>query len=179
MKKSNTGLFRVVLSSMFLALALVLPFLTGQLQSIGNMLCPMHLPVLLCGFFCGPSYAVVVGFLAPLVRFVLFGMPTLVPNGVAMCFELSAYGLVSGMLYRLLPKSKKNIYISLISAMIVGRIVWGIAELIMFGLEGSQFGWAIFFSHAFTKAIPGIILQLILVPILVIVLTKQFPRLED
>ena len=65
----------MILAAVFLAMALVLPFLTGQIPQIGNALCPMHIPVLLCGFFCGPLYALSVGFISPLLRFFLFGMP--------------------------------------------------------------------------------------------------------
>ena len=106
---------RLVLSALFLALCLLLPFLTGQIAEIGNMLCPMHIPVLLCGFFCGPYYALLVGFIAPILRFMLFSMPAIYPNGLAMAFELATYGLACGMLYKLLPKKKYSIYIPLCS----------------------------------------------------------------
>ena len=80
-----------------LALALVLPFLTGQLPQIGNMLCPMHLPVLLCGFLLGWPWGLAVGVTAPLLRSALFGMPPLYPVALAMCLELGCYGLVIGL----------------------------------------------------------------------------------
>lgn len=158
---------------MFLALALVLPFLTGQIPQIGNAFCPMHIPVLLCGFFCGPWYALAVGSLAPLLRFFIFGMPPLMPTGIAMCFELAVYGLVSGLLYRALPKKKWSIFVALIGAMLAGRIVWGAARAILYGVGGSEFGWAAFVSGAFLNAIPGIIVQLTLIPVLVMSLEKH------
>ncbi len=170
---SNTKLFRMVLATMFLALALVLPFLTGQLPQIGNALCPMHIPVILCGFFCGPWYALAIGFIAPLLRLLLFGMPPLIPIGIPMCFELATYGLVVGILYKILPKKKPYIYVSLITAMLAGRIVWGISRLILYGLGKSEFGWAAFMSGAFLNAIPGIIIQIIIIPILVMALNKH------
>lgn len=169
---SSKDLRRLILAAMFLALALVLPFLTGQIQQIGNMLCPMHIPVLLCGFFCGPWYALAVGFISPLLRFVLFGMPPLMPNGIAMCFELAAYGVSAGLLYKLLPKKKPYIYVSLIAAMLLGRIIWGVARVILLGLGKAPFGWAAFMSGAFLNAIPGIIVQIVLIPILVMALEK-------
>ena len=162
----------MILGAMFLALALVLPFLTGQIPQIGNALCPMHIPVLLCGFFCGPWYGLAVGLIAPLMRFALFGMPPLMPTGIAMCFELAAYGFVSGLLYKLLPRKKPYVYVSLIGAMLAGRVVWGIARVILYGLGKSTFGWAAFMSGAFLNAIPGIIVQIVLIPILVIALEK-------
>ena len=89
-----------------LALALVLPFLTGQIPEIGSMLCPMHLPALLCGFMCGWPWGLAVGLISPLLRSVIFGMPPMFPTAVSMAFEMAAYGAVSGLLYRLLPKKK-------------------------------------------------------------------------
>lgn len=169
---SKSKIFKMVLGAMFLALALVLPFLTGQIQQIGNALCPMHIPVLLCGFFCGPVYGAVVGLIAPLLRFLLFGMPPLMPIGIAMCFELMTYGLVSGLLYKLLPKKKLNVYVALLGAMLAGRVIWGIARVILLGLGEFEFGWAAFLSGAFLTAIPGIIVQIVLIPILVIALKK-------
>lgn len=169
---TKNKVFRMVFAAIFLALALVLPFLTGQIQQIGNMLCPMHIPVLLCGFFCGPWYALAVGFIAPILRFFLFGMPPLMPIGIAMSFELATYGLVSGLLYKALPKKKPFIYVSLIGAMLLGRVVWGVVRVVLYGLGKSEFGWAAFMSGAFLNAIPGIIIQIILIPILVMVLGK-------
>ena len=154
-------------SAMFLALALILPFLTGQIPQIGSALLPMHLPVLLCGFICGPFWGAVVGFAAPILRGVIFGMPPLFPTGIAMAIELLTYGLVCGLLYRCLKGKKWNILISLLCAMCLGRLVWGIVRVIMAGLSQSSFTWAIFLAGAFTNAIPGILLQIVLIPVLV------------
>lgn len=173
---SKTKLYRMILAAMFLALALILPFLTGQIPEIGNALCPMHLPVLLCGFFCGPWYALTIGFAAPLLRFLIFGMPPLMPTGIAMCFELAGYGLAAGLLYQLLPKKKQYIYVSLIGSMIFGRIIWGTARAALYGVGKSEFGWSAFIAGAFLNAIPGIILQIVLIPILVIALEKYTNR---
>ncbi len=180
MTKSNQNHpWRLVLSAFFLALAMVLPFFTGQIKTVGNLFCPMHLPVLLCGFFCGPIYGLLVGLIAPLWRSLQFGMPELFPTGVAMALELATYGLLSGLLYRLLPKKKLSVYLSLLCAMLAGRVVWGLVSLIFYGLLDSPFGWSAFFTGAFLKAIPGIILQIVLVPILVITLRKKLPWDED
>lgn len=169
---SRKKLYRMILAAMFLALALMLPFLTGQIKQIGNALCPMHIPVILCGFFCGPWYALAVGLIAPLLRFLLFQMPTLIPSGIGMCFELATYGCISALLYRALPKKKIFIYISLIVAMIAGRIVWGVVRVIMFCLGSSDFGWKAFMSGALLNSIPGIIVQIVLIPILVMTLKR-------
>ena len=170
---------KLVLAALCLALCMVLPFLTGQIPEIGSMLSPMHIPVLLCGFICGPVWAALIGAVAPLLRFALFGMPPLFPAGAAMCFELAVYGLVSGLLYGLLPKRKASIYISLLAAMLVGRIVWGAVRMIISGVGGSAFTWAAFLSGAFTSAIPGIILHIVLIPLLVIALERALPWLKS
>ena len=130
MSSKQKSLRRLILAALFLALAFVLPFLTGQIPQIGSALCPMHIPALLCGFFCGPWYGLAVGAAAPLLRSLIYGMPPLMPTGIAMCFELAAYGFVAGLLYKLLPKKNGYIYVSLISAMLAGRVVWGIARVL-------------------------------------------------
>lgn len=155
-----------------LALCLALPFLTGQIPEIGSALCPMHIPVLLSGFVCGPWWSLAVGFIAPLLRFVIFGMPPIFPTGVAMAFELASYGLISGLLYHKLPKKTGNIYISLLAAMVSGRVIWGIMRAFLSGASESAFTWAAFLSGAVTSAIPGILLQIILIPVLVLALKK-------
>ena len=163
---------KLTYAALFLALALVLPFLTGQIPQIGSALSPMHIPVLLCGFLVGWPWGLAVGFIAPLLRSVIFGMPVMVPGAVAMAFELAVYGLVSGILYRLLPKKKWSIYVTLIVAMLAGRVVWGIARLIIAGLSGNSFTWALFLAGAFTNAVPGIILHIILIPVIIMVLER-------
>ena len=153
---------------MFLAIGQLLPFITGQIPQIGKMLCPMHIPVLLCGFFCGWQYALVVGFICPLLRSVLFGMPVLFPDAVGMAFELMTYGLVSGLISSILGNDRIwKIYVALISAMLSGRIVWGIARVILLGFSDKPFTFEAFIAGAFVNAIPGIILQLVLIPALV------------
>ena len=163
-------------SAICLALALVLPFLTGQIPQIGSALCPMHLPVLLAGFLCGPWWAAAVGFVAPLLRHAMFSMPPLL-TAIAMAFELCTYGLVSGLLWRKSSKNVTNIYLSLIIAMVAGRLVWGAAQVVILGLSDSAFSWAAFWAGAIANAVPGIIVQLILIPILVLALRKA--RLAD
>lgn len=170
---SENKIFKMVLAAMLLALSMVLPFLTGQIPQIGKALCPMHIPVLLCGFFCGPWYALAVGFTAPLLRFALFGMPVIMPTGIAMCFELATYGFMAGFLYKRLPKKKGFIYVALVAAMLCGRLVWGVARVVLFGLGKSEFGWAAFISGAFIDAIPGIIVQIVLIPVIVMALKKN------
>ena len=162
----------MILSALFVALAYVMPFLTGQIPEIGSMLCPMHLPVLLCGFVCGWPWGLIVGLVAPILRSLTLGMPPLFPTAVCMAFELAAYGAVAGVMHKLLPKKKPFIYCSLITAMIVGRLVWGAMMYVCMGMRGGSFTMAAFLSGAIINAIPGIIVQIILIPILVMVLDR-------
>ena len=173
MRKSNVK--NMVLAAMFLALALVLPFLTGQIPEIGSMLCPMHIPALLCGFFCGWPWGLAVGFIAPILRSLTFGMPPMFPVAICMAFELATYGAVSGMLYEKLPNKKSSIYVALLTAMVAGRLVWGVARFICAGLDVSAFGLSAFWAGAITTAIPGIIVQIVLIPVLVMALAKHNP----
>lgn len=170
MKKSVQNL---TLSAMFMAIGMVLPFLTGQIPQIGNMLLPMHIPVFLCGLVCGWQYGAVVGFLLPLFRSVVFGMPVLYPMALAMAFELLTYGLIAGLLYQ---RSRWQcviaLYRSLIAAMIAGRVVWGVAQIILLGIGGNAFSWEAFMAGAFLNAIPGIILQLIIIPSVMLALNR-------
>ena len=179
MKNRNT-IFKMVFASMFLALSYVLPFLTGQIPEIGAMLCPMHIPVLLCGFICGGPWGLAVGFIAPLLRSFILGMPTLFPKAVCMAFELAAYGAVAGVMHKILPRKKVSIYGSLLIAMIAGRIVWGCAMFICTGISGGGFTFAAFIAGAFTNAIPGIAVQIILIPLLVMALENpKISKLKD
>lgn len=175
-KQINTR--TMILAAMFLALAYVLPFLTGQVPQIGSMVCPMHIPVLLCGFVCGWPWGLVVGLLAPLLRSVTLGMPLLFPTAICMAFELAAYGAVAGFLHRALPKKKGSIYISLLTAMISGRLVWGAAMFICMGIKGGSFGFSAFLAGAIFNALPGIVVQIILIPILVMMLDKAKISIE-
>ena len=169
---SSLQVRKLTYAALYLAIALVLPFVTGQIPEIGAMLCPMHIPALLCGFMCGWPWGAVVGFIAPLLRSVVFGMPVLFPTAVAMAFELAVYGTLAGLLYRLLPRKKWTVYVVLILSMIGGRIVWGIVSLILAGLSGNSFTWAMFIAGAVTNAIPGIIMHLVLIPSLVILMER-------
>lgn len=168
----NENVRNVVNAALCLALCMVLPFLTGQIPQIGRALSPMHIPVLLCGFICGWPYGLAVGFVAPILRFMLFGMPPIFPTGIAMAFELAAYGMATGILYKKLPKTIPNIYLSLIASMLIGRIVWGIAMTIIAGASQAQFSFQAFLAGAFLNAVPGIICHLLLIPVIVIALQK-------
>jgi len=197
MRENNT-IKTITLPAVFAALGLVLPFVTAQVPAIGNMLLPMHIPVLLTGIVSGWKYGLMIGFALPLARSFLFGSPPIYPIGVSMAFELATYGAVIGFLYNFkslktesnvihpvefnsplkkptiyMFKHPYNIYFSLITAMIAGRIVWGGVTMFLFNRLGWDFTFQIFMMGAFFNAIPGLILQIILIPFLTILLKKR------
>ena len=167
-----TSTKKISISALCLALCMVLPFFTGQIPRIGNMISPMHIPVFLCGFLVGPLYGAAVGFIAPFLRYMLFHMPPIMPTGTAMAFEMLTYGMVTGMLYPLFHGKKAAPYLALIAAMLAGRAVWGVASLILYGIQGNTFTLSVFLSGAFLNAIPAIILHLVIIPPLVTALKK-------
>lgn len=170
--KTHAQLLCMVRAALFLALTYLLPFLTGQIPEIGAMLCPMHLPVLLCGFLCGWQWGGIVGLTAPLLRSLTLSMPPLYPTAVCMALELATYGIAAGLLYHLLPPKKPFLYPALLLSMVAGRLVWGGAMLACMGVQGKPFGIAAFLSGAVTGAIPGIVLQILLIPPIVLLLDR-------
>lgn len=169
----NDKIKKVVLTAMFIAIGFILPFLTGQIQSIGNMLLPMHIPVLLCGLICGWQYGLTIGLILPIMRSLILTMPPLYPTAISMAFELATYGCLIGFLY---SRSKwqciRALYRCLIIAMMGGRFVWGIVQTILLGFGAKGFTLNAFIVGAFVNAIPGIILQLVLIPAIMLLLDR-------
>ena len=150
---------RLVTGALMLALGMVLPFVTMHIPFLGVMLSPMHIPALLTGFLCGPALGLLIGFIMPLLRSVLFGMPAFYPNAMSMAFELATYGFVSGFIYhRWKTQNLKKVYLTLLVSMLLGRIIWGITRVVMLGMMKTPFSWQIFIADGFIRAIPAIIL---------------------
>lgn len=170
--RNQSKTYRLVLTALFIALGLVLPLLTAQVPQIGSMLLPMHIPVLICGFVCGWQYGIVAGLVTPLLRSMTFGMPPLFPVATAMAFEMAAYGAVCGWMYRQRRKSPGAVYVSLLTAMIAGRMVWGLVNIPIYGIAGKAYSWQVFMAGAFLNAVPGIVLQIVLVPLVVLALER-------
>ena len=166
-------IYNLSVAAMLTAVGYFLPFLTGQIPEIGNMLLPMHLPVFIAGLVCGARYGFAVGLILPVTRSLFFGMPVIFPNAVGMAIELSAYGLVSGLMYfSAKRKNLLNLYLSLITAMLVGRALWGLAMTVLLGFSESPFTLAAFLAGAFTNALVGIAIQLVLIPAIMLVLRR-------
>ena len=173
----NRSLYNMLLSALFLAMGMVFPILTMQIKEIGDSLLPMHLPVMLCGLICGWKYGFAVGFLLPFLRSVIFSMPPLYPNAVWMAFELAAYGFTIGFMYaRLNKRSIGAVYASLAVSMVAGRVMWGITKALLLGVAGKAFPMQAFIAGGFVDALPGMILQLILVPSIFIIYQKIVGR---
>ncbi len=176
MKTTTTRITKMCLAAMFIAIGWILPLLSGQNQELGNMLCLMHIPVLVAGFILGPEYGIMVGAVTPLTRFLIFGRPPIYPTGVCMAFELAAYGFLSGFIYKLLVKKGANdllsIYIALVGAMLGGRLIWGVSRALCGVISQSTFTWKMFITAGFVTAVPGILIQLFLIPAIVMVLNK-------
>lgn len=133
----------------------------------------MHIPVLLCGLICGWQYGATVGFILPILRYVMFGMPPIYPTGISMAFELAAYGAIAGFLYaRSRWQCIVALYRCLVIVMVGGRLVWGAVMVLLFGMAGNAFTWQAFMAGAFLNAIPGVVLQFVLIPAIMVALDR-------
>lgn len=164
MKKQET--YKLVLAALFGALGILLPTVFHQFGMGGQIFLPMHIPVLLCGLICGWKYGAIIGVMVPLISS-FTGMPPLFPVGIAMMFELGTYGFVTGFVGR-----KTNHFVALFLAMICGRAVSGVANAVLMGIAGNAYGLKMFLTGSFVTALPGIILQIILIPAIMVLLTK-------
>ena len=167
----NRHIQNLVLSGVLLALGMVLPLLTAQVKEIGDTLLPMHLPVLLCGLVCGWQWGLPVGLFLPFLRSLFFGMPPIYPNAVWMACELAAYGAAAGLLYQLI-RVRGRVYIALIGAQLLGRVIWGLVKWLLLGIKGTAFPVSAFLVGGFVDAFPGILLQLLLLPPIVLLLQR-------
>ena len=169
----NKTLKNLVLSALFLAIGFVLPFFTGQIPAVGKMLLPMHIPVLLCGLICSWQWGLGVGFVLPLLRSLLFGMPVMYPAALAMAVEMAVYGAVIGYLYaHSRYQCVKALYKCLIPAMVAGRVAWGAVMFVLMGLRGGGFTFEAFLAGSVLNAVPGIVLQLVLIPTVMVLLDR-------
>lgn len=160
---------RITATAFFIALGILLPSAFHLVGKAGSVFLPMHIPVLLCGFLCSASYGALCGVLVPLLSSLITGMPPIFPIGISMMLELASYGFLAGVCYE---KFGRRIYPALITSMIGGRIVCGIANAFLFNMAGKAYGFQAFVSGAFVVALPGIVIQLILLPLLIISLKK-------
>jgi len=163
----------LALSAMFFAMGIVIPFVFGQIPQVGSMLLPMHIPVFLCAFVCGWKYAVPMAVLLPIFRSVIFGRPNMYPEAVSIAFEMAAYAFIADFLYNHFKRQcMKSIYNCLFISMITGRIVRCIVQLFLLRLNEMPFTITQVLTGVIITGIPGIILQLILIPTTMFILNR-------
>ena len=182
MTSSSKKIYSLTITAVLLAVGLVLPFLTGQIQAISRVISPLHIPVLICGLCCGWKWGLGLGIVLPLLRSLLFGMPPFPSSALPMAFELAAYGLFAGLLYKAFLKKNRSgnhlapMLAALVIAMILGRFVGGAAKALFIsaGIIGSKtpFTFAAFFSSYFVSTAVGALIHIIIVSVIVLALER-------
>jgi niacin transporter len=162
---------QMAFTGVFIALGILLPVALHSIPEAGRILLPMHLPVLMCGLVCGPLFGLACGILTPLLSSLITGMPPMAFLPAMLC-ELAIYGLVAGLLIKVIKTKSTvaNIYLSLAAAMLCGRIVYGILNAIIF--SAGDYSLQIWLTASFITAAPGIIAQLVLIPPIILALRK-------
>jgi niacin transporter len=164
---------KMITASILIALGVLLPQIFHLIggSSLGSILLPMHIPVLLTGFIVGPLYGFLAGLLTPALSSLLTGMPPVSPPILfLMMFELPIYGLISGFLYN---KNKLNMFLSLITAMLLGRLSYGLGIIVLSKIFMLSIPKGITVWGAVVTGLPGIILQIVLIPLTVKILEKR------
>ena len=167
---------RLVLTAMFIALCVVLPMAFHSIPNAGQVILPMHIPVLLCGMVCGSGYGFVCGLLGPMLSSFITGMPpaAIMPS---MMVECAAYGCVTGLMMKYVRTGRPvaDLYISMITAMVLGRVISGLVKSLILSPGTAPFAWV---TTSLVAGIPGIIIQLVLMPVVIMALTRarQIPK---
>lgn len=168
-----TGNEKLTFSSICLACCFLLPTLTASNPEVSAMLCLMHFPVMVCGMMCGAPWGVAVGVSAPILRSLMFDIPPMYPYAVAMCIEMGVYGFVCGLEANDPRKSPGKVFLDLILSMVAGRVAWG-AAMVFFALI-SQVTFSVeAFKDAVLNTWPGVMLQLMGLPPLIVFLQTAF-----
>lgn len=176
----NSDTKKISFSAIMLAVGILLPLAFHAIPNGGTTFSPMHLPVFITGFICGPMYGALIGLLCPLTSFLFTGMPgaAYLPNMMA---ELFVYGATSGLFFRFIRTGKflPDVYVTLVCSMLAGRIVGGfVAYLLFLGGTRAQYSWSLFFSGYFVACWPAIIIQLLLIPT-VVMLAKKYGFINE
>ncbi len=168
--RSSTSIRRMTLGAVCIALCVVLPVAFHGVPNAGSIFLPMHIPVLVCGMVCGWPYGLLCGLMGPLLSSLTTSMP---PAAVlpAMMVECGVYGLVSGLMLKLVhtKNTYADLYIALVTAMLAGRVVSGIAKALIFSPGIAMSAWV---ASSFLTALPGILIQLVFLPSVVFTLMK-------
>ena len=161
---------KIVYTAVCVALCVVLPMAFHAVNNAGQIFLPMHIPVLLCGLMCGWPFGFICGVLGPVLSSLLTGMPpaAMLPS---MAIECAAYGCITGLMMQFVNTKKPlaDLYISMVTAMVLGRVLAGLVKSFILSPGTAPFAWV---TTSLVAGIPGIIIQLILIPLVVISLTK-------
>lgn len=162
---------QLVLTALFIAIGVVLPQAFHMVPNAGSVILPMHIPVLISGYAVGPFFGLLCGILTPVLSNLIFGMPP-APVLPGMICELAVYGLMTGIFNKIIKikNDYAKAYAVLILAMLCGRVTYGILNTLIF--RAGSYSLNAWISAAFVTAIPGIIIQLVLIPLLVVRLKK-------
>lgn len=171
MTKTRKYIWEMVISALCVALGIVLPITMHSIPNAGSVMLPMHIPVLLCGLLCGPAYGLACGILTPLLSSLITSMPPAAYLPSMLC-ELAVYGFIAGLLIVLVRTGSQiaNVYISLVGAMLLGRVVYGIVNALIF--RAGNYSMEMWLTASFVTALPGIIIQLVVLPLVVLALRK-------
>lgn len=160
---------KLTISAILMCFGIILPYFSSHMMGIpGTVFLPMHLPILLAGFLVGPLYGGMVGIITPILSSLFTGMPNFFPMLPIMIVELSCYGYFSGLFYQ---KCKLPIYISLPLTMVIGRIGYGLSFFFLFCLYGSLKALTVW--SAIVTGLPGIVIQMIFIPLLLGIVQKK------
>ena len=160
---------KMVFSAMCITLCIVMPMMFHMIPNIGSVISPMHIPVLLCGLICGWPFGLLCGLAGPLLSYYVTGMP-MPPFLQSIMVELAVYGIVTGLLTRLVRTKSRyaDLYICLIPAMLIGRIIAGVVRALI--ISPGEFTFAMWVSGYFISALPGIVIHLVLIPVVMLAL---------
>lgn len=172
--KSRKRLTITILAAFFFAAAFLLPYITANNPALNTALCPMHIPVMLCGFVCGPVWGAVVGFFVPLIRGLTVTTPPFPAVAVPMAFELAVYGLMTGLLRKIFPKKMIFMYLNLLISMVCGRFASAIAQYALIATGISKKAFVI--ADVTVNAVPAIIIQFAIIPPLVLLCEKLMKK---
>lgn len=181
-KMSNVK--KSIITAVCIALCYVIPLMFHGIQNAGSIFCPMHIPVFICGLICGWQYGLLCGIAGPALSSALSGMPpvAILPS---MMVELAAYGTAAGLMMKLVrtKSTYADLYISLIVAIVCGRVLAGLAKALIFA-RGS-YSMSAWIAGSVVTSWPGTIIQLVFIPTIVFALMKshlipeRYPKIED
>lgn len=182
--KKMSNVKKSIITAVCIALCYVIPLMFHGIQNAGSIFCPMHIPVFICGLICGWQYGLLCGIAGPALSSALSGMPpvAILPS---MMVELAAYGTAAGLMMKLVrtKSTYADLYISLIVAIVCGRVLAGLAKALIFA-RGS-YSMSAWIAGSVVTSWPGTVIQLVFIPTIVFALMKshlipeRYPKIED